>query len=291
MKRVVVSTSSSSLQYLNIPHNIRFVPFHIIIDEQDYLDIRDIDTARLAQMIYQNPKLKVQTSPATEQEVFALFEQLHQEGYTEVFFCTISSAISDSHQIFDRLKAKYVGHMNIYIYDTKTLNINEGVLAFEADLMIQEGKPMLEIIKRLDALRQHSLYMLTLSELDFLIKKKRIPATTGFIANLFDIKPIMWVNDDGMVVPRDKIRKIEKSLYYMAEEAIAYATDKNSFIYITDTATGLFIEELKELLANEYGLHDVPVIPVSTVSLANHGIAGIGLGVHYGEVPRIAKYF
>lgn len=53
---------------------------------------------------------------------------------------------------------------------------------------------------------------------------------------------------------------------------------------------GFFTEELHELLANNYRLHNIPVIPVSTVSLANHGPLGVGLGVYYGEVPRIFKY-
>ena len=55
--------------------------------------------------------------------------------------------------------------MNIYVYDTKTLNIDEGALAFEADLMMQEGKSMLDIVNRLDELRKNSLFMFTLSEL------------------------------------------------------------------------------------------------------------------------------
>lgn len=290
MKRVVVSTSSSSLNYVNIPHNIRLIPFHILVEGRDYLDVRDIDTPKLGRMIHQNPKLSIKTSPATEQEVFALFEELYQEGYKEVFFCTISSAISDSHKLFERLKAKYVGHMDIYIYNTKTLNIDEGALAFEADLMLQEGKSMLEIITRLDELRRHSLYMFTISQLDFVANNKKVPTSTGFIANLFSIKPVMWVNNDGLVVPRDKIRKMERSLHYMAEEILAHIAGKNAFVYLTDTSVGLFTNEFKELLANEYGLKNIPIIPVSTVSLANHGTAGVGIGAYYGEVPRIAKH-
>ncbi|WP_066801603.1 DegV family protein [Moraxella oblonga] len=290
MKRVVVSTSSSSLNYINAPHNIRFIPFHIFVEGKDYLDIRDIDTPKLSKMIRQNPSLNVKTSPATEQEIFALFEELRKEGYTEVFLCTISSAISNSHAIFDRLKAKYVGHMDIYVYDTKTLNIDEGVLAFEADLMMQEGKSMLEIINRLDELRQHSLFMFTLSDLDFIIRSKKLSAPAGFVANLFGIKPVMWVNDEGLVVPKDKIRKIERSMRYMIEEVITQIAGRDAFIYIADTSMGAYTEEFKRMLANEYGLRDIPVIHVSTVSLANHGTEGVGIGVYYGEVPRLTQY-
>lgn len=290
MKRIVISTSSSSLNYVKVPHNIRFVPFHIFIDGKDYLDIRDIDTARLSKKLYDYPNSQVRTSPATEAEVNALFEQLCQEGYKEVLVCTISSAISQTHVLFDKLKAKYVGRMNIFIYDTKTLNIDEGALAFEADLMMQEGKSMLEIITRLDELRKHSLFMFTLSDLSFIIRNKKLSAPAGFIANLFGIKPIMWVNDEGYVVPRDKIRKIERSLNYMAETVMNRIAGHDAFVYMVDTSMGFYTEEFQRMLHNEYGLKNIPVIPVSTVSLANHGPTGLGLGVYYKEVPRLTQF-
>lgn len=290
MKRIVLSTSSSSLNYINTPHTVRLVPFHVIIDGTDHLDIRDIDTVRLSQILYDNPNLSVKTSPPTADEINALFDELYAEGYEEVLVCTISSAISKSHEIFNTLKTKFVGKMNIYVYDTKTLNIDEGALAFEADLMMQEGKSMLDIVNRLDELRKNSLFMFTLSELNFIIRNKKLSAPAGFIANLFDIKPVMWVDESGRVIPREKIRKIERSINYIAETAIRHINNKESFIYIADTTMGFFTEELHELLANNYRLHNIPVIPVSTVSLANHGPLGVGLGVYYGEVPRIFKY-
>lgn len=290
MKRIVVSTSSSSLNYIKASHNICLIPFHIIIDGKDYLDIRDVDTAKLSKMLYDNPNLQVKTSPATEQEVHALFERLCAEGYQEVLVCTISSAISHSHTIFDSLKTKYVGRMNVYVYDTKTLNIDEGALAFEADLMMKEGKSMFEIITRLDELRRHSLFMFTLSDLQFIVRNKKLSAPAGFIANLFGIKPVMWVNDEGFVVPRDKIRKIERSLHYMADSVMSRISGNDAFVYMVDTSMGFFTDSFQKLLKNEYGLRNIPVIPVSTVSLANHGPTGVGLGVYYKEVPRITQF-
>ena len=38
-----------------------------------------------------------------------------------------------------------------------------------------------------------------------------------------------------------------------------------------------------------FGWHDLPVIRVSTISLANHGLMGTGIEVFYGELPHIVK--
>ncbi|UYZ69247.1 DegV family EDD domain-containing protein [Moraxella bovis] len=291
MKRIVLSTSSSSLNYINTPHTVRLVPFHVIIDGTDHLDIRDIDTARLSQMLYDKPNLSVKTSPPTADEINALFDELYAESYEEVLVCTISSAISKSHEIFNTLKTKFVGKMNIYVYDTKTLNIDEGALAFEADLMMQEGKSMLEIINRLDELRKNSLFMFTLSDLNFIVRNKKLSAPASMIANLFSIKPVLWMNDDGYIVVKDKVRKFERVMYHMADIITHQMGGQDAFVYIIDTSIGLHTNEFKNILAHDYGLRNVPVIPVSTVSLANHGPTGMGLGVYYGEVPRIFNHF
>ncbi|UZA64693.1 DegV family protein [Moraxella bovis] len=291
MKRIVLSTSSSSLNYINTPHTVRLVPFHVIIDGTDHLDIRDIDTARLSQMLYDKPNLSVKTSPPTADEINALFDELYAESYEEVLVCTISSAISKSHEIFNTLKTKFVGKMNIYVYDTKTLNIDEGALAFEADLMMQEGKSMLEIINRLDELRKNSLFMFTLSDLNFIVRNKKLSAPASMIANLFSIKPVLWMNNDGYIVVKDKVRKFGRVMYHMADIITHQMGGQDAFVYIIDTSIGLHTNEFKNILAHDYGLRNVPVIPVSTVSLANHGPTGMGLGVYYGEVPRIFNHF
>lgn len=149
---------------------------------------------------------------------------------------------------------------------------------------------MLEIIARLDEIRKNSLFMFTLSDLHHLIRSKKLSASAGFFASLLGIKPVMWVSDDGRVVPREKIRKIERSINYMAETAVAYIDNKDAFVYMADTTLGLYTEAFQELLSSEYGLHNLPVIPVSTVSLANHGPDGIGLGVYRGKPPKLVKY-
>lgn len=111
-----------------------------------------------------------------------------------------------------------------------------------------------------------------------------------FFANFFDIKPIMWLDKKGHVTPYDKIRNIERSINHMAKTAFAHIGNQNAFIYLVDTSMNFYTSNLKELLDNHYGLANVPVISVSTVSLANHGSKGVGLGVYYDKLPKITKH-
>lgn len=133
--------------------------------------------------------------------------------------------------------------------------------------------------------------MFTLSDLNFIVRNKKLSAPASMIANLFSIKPVLWMNDDGYIVVKDKVRKFGRVMYHMADIITHQMGGQDAFVYIIDTSIGLHTNEFKNILAHDYGLRNVPVIPVSTVSLANHGPTGMGLGVYYGEVPRIFNHF
>ena len=290
MKRIVLSTSTSCIGHLSVPHGIRLVPLHIMVNGTHFLDGKDIDTARLSGMLYQNPHLDVYSTPPTCQEIEEIFDELYESDYEEVLVCTAASVLSQAHENFSKVIPKYVGKMNIYLYDSKTININEGALAFEASLMMQEGKSMLDIIHRLNALRANNAFIMSLSDLSVLIQRKKLSAPAGFFANLLNIKPILWIDDNGYVVVKEKVRKFERVMYHMADIVTHQMGRQDAFVYIVDTSIGLHTNEFKNILAHDYGLRNVPVIPVSTVSLANHGPTGMGLGVYYGEVPRIFNH-
>lgn len=123
-----------------------------------------------------------------------------------------------------------------------------------------------------------------------IIDGKSMLDIAGFFANFFDIKPIMWLDKKEHVTPYDKIHNIERSINHMAKTAFAHIGNQNAFIYLVDTSMNFYTSNLKELLNNHYGLANVPVISVSTVSLANHGSKGVGLGVYYDKLPKITKH-
>ena len=140
----------------------------------------------------------------------------------------------------------------------------------------------------MDILRLH----VNINNVDFIDGKnitKKLSAPAAFVANLFDIKPIMQINQIGEIIAVEKVRKLEKTLITMGKTVEKLAANQPAFIYLTDTGHHESTEFFKKLLATYFGWHDLPVIRVSTISLANHGLMGTGIGVFYGELPHIVK--
>lgn len=289
MSRIVISTSSSCIHLLNIPHNIQTLPLHIAINNVDFMDGKNVNPTTLTRLILDYPATVAHTTPAAESEVIELLLNLYKQGYKDIFICCLSSQFSNSFDILTKAKHTLASQLNIYIYDTKTLNLDEGALAYEADYLLQQGKSFSEIAARLDEIRQNSTFLFTLYELDYIIKNKKLSAPAGFFANLFDIKPIMEITQAGKIVAKDKIRKIDKALSYLGKEICQFTQGKNAYIYLASGGYQQDVDYFAEILEKEYGLRNLPVIPVSTVSLANHGPRGVAIGAFTGNLPKIVE--
>lgn len=291
MKRIVLDTSSSGLEYLDIPHQVKIIPLHLTVNNVDFVDGKNITPNTLNAIIKNTPNTTAKTTPATEAEVLHTFYELYEQGYEEVFVCSLSSKISKSYDIFSKAKSVFSERMNIFIYDTRTLNIAEAALAYEADCLIHTQLSMPEIAKHLDALRDCSVLFFTLNDLKYIIQNKKLSAPSGFFANLFNIKPIMQVDFDGIINVYKKVRTIEQTLRQMIQIVDNIIGDQESFMYIADTGFTELTHTFQDILKHEYGITNIPVIPVSTISMANHGPEGMGFGAFYGNLPKIAHHF
>jgi len=289
MKRAVVTTSSSCLEALGLLQGMDILRLHVNINNVDFIDGKNITSERLATIMKTNLKSVARTFPPSIHEMHLLFNDLIARGVTEVFVCGISSKFSQTLPMLEELKVHYANRLHIFVYDTKTLNIAEGALAYEAKVLIEQGESFENVAKKLDDLRRRSEFLFTLSDLDYIIRNKKLSAPAAFVANLFDIKPIMQINQIGEIIAVEKVRKLEKTLTTMGKTVEKLAANQPAFIYLTDTGHHESTEFFKKILAMHFGWHDLPVIRVSTISLANHGLMGTGIGVFYGELPHIVK--
>lgn len=291
MSKIVLSTSSSCLDLLNIKHNIKLIPLHVKINGVDFIDGKNINPTRLAQIMKDNPTAVAKTSPPTIEEVTQYFLDLYKKGYTDIFLCCLSSQFSQSYEVFHTVRQSLLDKLNIYIYDTKTLNLNEGALAYEADCLLQEGKSFTEIANALDRLRETSSFLFTLYDLNYIIQNQKLSAPAGFFANLFDIKPLMEINQAGNIVAKNKVRKMDNALEQLGRKTLEFIQDEPSFIYLSSAGYQEDVEYFSQILSKKLELHNLPIISVSSISLANHGPRGVGIGAFAGEIPKIAKFF
>ncbi|WP_230657160.1 DegV family protein [Psychrobacter sp. I-STPA10] len=290
MRRKIISTSTSSLYDLHINHNIELIRLRLYINNVEFTDGININAKRLRNLMSNLDSSAVHTAPAPRQEVIDLFNKLYNQGYEEVFITTLSSKMSQSHDIIKNAAAEFQDKMDIYVYDCKELNVCESILALEAAQLSTHEYSMPKIARRLDELRQQHKMLFTVNDLSYLIKNKKLSSTAGFFANIFNIKPILEVTDDGQIVTVQKIRTLDKSLDYIIK-GFANCLQNNCFLYALSAGQteldNYFISRLKK----QTKLNNIPILPVSAISLANHGPSGVGLCAFTKEIPHAAQYY
>lgn len=289
MKYAVLSTSSSGLNNLNISHNIQIIPMHVDINNVAFLDGKNINATSLSNIMQGSPNALAKTAPPTLEEAMSIFDDLYKKGYEGVLVCTLSSKFSETYNILQKCRKLLENKLSIYVYDSLSLNLAEGAMAYEAESWLNKGKSFFEVVQRMDYIREHSAFLFTLSDLSYITRAKKLSAPASFFANLFDIKPIMEINQEGFIVAKEKVRKLDPALRRMADNIEKLVRNQKTYIFLADGGHDYLTTYYSRLLYREYGLTDLPIIPVSTISLANHGYKGVGIGAFWGELPELVE--
>lgn len=276
MKKMIVSTSTSCLDDLGIPENVKMLPMNIHMGGANYLDGKTISLDQMQRALLDNPSLNVTTSAPTENQLIEYFYQLIKEDVQEVLIICLSSSLSQTYNNLLNISSMFSHRMKIYLYDSRTISHGEAVMVLEASKLLNQGATMPEIITQITALRQKMTIYMTVDNLKTMIRTKRISAPAGFFANLFDIKPIVYLDDSGRIVPFEKVRSFDKCIRRLAEIVVDEVKGKKGQMYLASGQLNPYIKPLTMHLAQR-GYADLPVMPIASVSLANIGVFALGV--------------
>lgn len=270
-KRLIISTSTSCLNEIGLPSNVKMLPMNIHMGGANYLDGETISLDQMQRALLDNPSLNVTTSAPTENQLIEYFYQLIKEDVQEVLIICLSSSLSQTYNNLLNISSMFSHRMKIYIYDSRTISHGEAVMVLEASKLLNQGATMPEIITQITALRQKMTIYMTVDNLKTMIRTKRISAPAGFFANLFDIKPIVYLDDSGRIIPFEKVRSFDKCILRLAEIVVDEVKGKKGQMYLMSGQLNPYIKPLTMHLAQR-GYADLPVMPIASVSLANIGV-------------------
>lgn len=275
-KRLIISTSTSCLNEIGLPSNVKMLPMNIHMGGANYLDGETISLDQMQRALLDNPSLNVTTSAPTENQLIEFFYQLIKEDVQEVLIICLSSSLSQTYNNLLNISSMFSHRMKIYLYDSRTISHGEAVMVLEASKLLNQGATMPEIITQITALRQKMTIYMTVDNLKTMIRTKRISAPAGFFANLFDIKPIVYLDDSGKLIPFEKVRSFDKCILRLAEIVVDEVKGKKGQMYLMSGQLNPYIKPLTMHLAQR-GYADIPVMPIASVSLANIGVFALGV--------------
>lgn len=231
------STSDLSEKHYS-DRNIHTVLFHFIVNGKEYMD--DFGKSYPFEKFYSDMEkgAVTKTSQISAGEYYQYFEPFLKEG-RDLLHVTLSSGLSGTFQsacnAASMLKEKYP-ERKIYIVDSLGASSGYGLLMDKlADLRdsgmnIDELRAWAEENK----LRVHHWFFST--DLKYYVAGGRISKTSGFLGNLLHICPLLNMDEDGHLVPREKIRtikKVEKAIVDKMEMYCDDGLDYSGKVYIS----------------------------------------------------------
>ncbi len=278
-KSIVCCTSTGCLDYYEgDKHNIHIIRIKLELDGEYYKDGTEMTADNFFPILNEHPGFVPKTVQAPASEILEQFNELYEEGYDEVFVCTISACMSGTINSVVAAGEMMKGKMKVVAYDTKTVCFNEGIFALRAAELLESGMPIDDVPAELDKMRANNYIMFAVEHLDFLIKNGRLSNAAGFFANLLNIKPLLEVQPSGEIVAVKKIRKIQEAIHEVAVRTKEYIGDREAFVYITET-TDERVPLLKKELKEVCGLDDVLVVPCSPIVGCHVGNGALGTGI------------
>ena len=210
MQKIAILTDSASDISLELmkEYDIRLAPFRIIYSHGEYEDKITITPEEVYSSL---PKEIPTTSLPNAEKIEKMLQELEMSGYTHVISINISSKFSGTGNSI-RLLLEDHPNLTSYVYDTKTLTMAEGAIVLEAAKMVKNGKSFEEIVEALPKFRDKVDCYFTLNTLEYLKKGGRIGKVAGTVGELINLKPIIWVGDDGVYHTHSKIRGRKQAL-------------------------------------------------------------------------------
>lgn len=272
---MIVSTSTSCLDDLGIPENVKMLPMNIHMGGANYLDGQNLSLDSLSRILLDTPNIDISTSAPTENQLIEFFYQLIKEDVQEVLFICLSSSLSQTYKNLLNISSMFSHRMKIYIYDSRTISHGEAILVQEASRLLKQGTEIPQIITEINRLRDKTHIYLAVDNLKGMIRTKRISAPVGFFANLFGIKPIVKVEYSGQIVAFEKVRSFEKCIERLADAIITAANGKKGTMYVLSGNLNPHTKSLLNYLSLR-GYAKTEVLPAASVSIANIGVFTLG---------------
>lgn len=291
MKIGITADCSSGVEYAPFKHNIKITRTTINFSNQtlvDGIDIKDDEFYKLLESIDEVPS----TSAPSIGEIQNKVNEWKEEGCTDVIHFPISSGLSPYGNNLSQLVDDLFKGINVHFFKSKLACLMQGYVAHYGEKLAEAGKSVDEILFECEKFQNQISAFFIVDNLKYLVKNGRLTSIAGFIGTLANIKPILRINDEGKIVPFEKVRTKGKAIERMKSLITDAGTKYEEAIYLVLHSNRLeeankIANDLKNTLPNAKRVEVTTITPTVGAHIGSGvlGIAYIGIdGLEYKEL-------
>lgn len=187
--RIIVDSATDYVE--SIADKITVLPMTVRFGDTEY-----IDGVTITKHVFYEKLIESDELPTTSQIMPLAFEEAYREALAkgeDVVVITLSSKLSGTYQSACIARDEVGG--NIYVVDSLSVAVGEGILAQRAVELMEDGKSAKEIADVLTKEREDIRLIALLNTLEYLKKGGRISKTVAFAGEMLSLKPVVNVQN------------------------------------------------------------------------------------------------
>ena len=279
----IVTDSSSNLLDETIGRfGLHILPLTFMIDGQQRQSFVKGEKSDLKQFYTMMREGKVITTSLPNMSDSEILLRSLLEAGRDILYLGFSSGLSGTYQaialLLDNLAAEFPERRVLHV-DTLAASGGEGLLVYEAAQMAQAGASIEETRQWVEDNKLKLAHWFTVDDLMFLFRGGRVTRTSAWAGTMLNIKPVMHVDNDGHLIPLEKVMGRKKSILGMLKhmEKTADAPINEQTVFITHGDCLEDAEFLRDKIAEKFGVTDIHINYVDPVIGAHSGPGTLAL--------------
>ncbi len=217
---IVTDTSADLPDSVLDQHGIALVPLQVVFGNTTFQDRVELKPEEFYRQLRQSAELPT-TSQPTPAAFIQAFRNASQEA-DEVVAVLLGSNLSGT--FASAQAAVRAGELpGVHLVDTRLASLGVGLLALRGAELAAAGWSGARIAAELTRLRARCGMILTVDRYDNLLRSGRISRGKAWLAGMLDVKPILSFDEQGRVVPIDRVRgreNVEARALALVEERL-----------------------------------------------------------------------
>lgn len=219
--------------------DLHYISFHYQMDDAVLLDDMglSIDSDSFYQAMVDGADTR--TSQVNAEEYEAAFEPYLRQGLDVLHLCLssgISGTINSAQVAKMRLEEKYP-ERKVNIVDSLAASSGFGLLMDELADRRDAGMSLEELTAWAESHKKLVNHWFFSTDLTFYIKGGRVSKTAGFFGQMLNICPLLNVDNEGRLIPREKVRGKKKVIREIVNRMVEHApADYSGRCYISHSA-------------------------------------------------------
>ncbi len=195
------------------------------------------------------------------------------------FSSGLSGSCNSARLAAEELKEEHPEY-NIIVIDSLCASLGEGMFVYKAVELRKAGNSMEETAAWLEKHKLNFCHVFTVDDLHHLHRGGRVSKMTAVLGTMINIKPLLHVDNEGHLIPLDKVRGRKKSLVSlvdMMDARLGSYRGRNDVVFISHGDCEKDAQYVADLVRERYGIQKILINTIGATIGAHAGPGTVAL--------------